>query len=59
MRYDPFPGPIGIFLENLLSSESRWEGGGGEGGINIAIIVTASTKKKADKGATFRHVCLV
>ena len=47
MRYDPFPGPIGIFLENLLSSESGWEG------------VTASTKKKADKGATFRHVCLV
>lgn len=32
---------------------------GGEGGINITIIVTASTKKKADKGATFRHVCLV
>ena len=45
MRYDPFPGPIGIFLENLLSSESGWERGG-EGGINITIIVTASTKEK-------------
>ena len=43
MRYDPFPGPIGIFLENLLGSESGWEGGGG---INITIIVTASTKEK-------------
>ena len=46
MRYDPFPGPIGIFLENLLGSESGWEGGGGEGGINITVIVTASTKEK-------------
>ena len=45
MRYDPFPGSIGIFLENLLGSESGWEGGG-EGGINITIIVTASTKEK-------------
>ena len=44
MRYDPFPGPIGIFLENSLRSESGWEGG--EGGINITIIVTASTKEK-------------
>ena len=45
MRYDPFPGPIDIFLENLFSSESGWDGGG-EGGINITIIVTASTKEK-------------
>ena len=48
MRYDPFPGPIGIFLENSLSSEIGWEGGG-EGGINITIIVTTSTKEKGGK----------